>query len=162
MKGVSVIIASTLVIVISITVVYMALQMGTPIVGKSEEILIMENGKSNLVKINNAVKTVLSEGEGSTRFVDVTASGGSYKIDTDAENIVFTMETFSQIVGAGVSRIEDGINVTADSGIVYLTLNLSTYNLTGGGEFGDGSYEMTIRNDGYDTINQKQLLNITV
>ncbi|MFH0928738.1 MAG: hypothetical protein V1818_00070 [Candidatus Aenigmatarchaeota archaeon] len=162
MKGVSVIIASTLIIVISITVVYMALQMGSPAIDRSNEILTMDNSKKTLVRIDNAVKTVLGEGEGSARSLSVSVSGGSYKIDTEADNVVFTMETFSQIVAAGVSKMEDGINVTAEPGRIYLTLNLDDFNVTGGGEFGDGSYNMIIRNDGYDVVNQKQLISIAV
>ncbi|MBN2202622.1 MAG: hypothetical protein JW700_00325 [Candidatus Aenigmarchaeota archaeon] len=162
MKGVSVIVASTIVIVISITVVYMALQMSGPAFDRSNEILNMENAKRNLVRINNAVSTVLSEGEGSTRTLDISVQGGYYTVDGENEKIMFTMDTFSQIVAANVSKIEDSINITADQGRIYLSLDLSSYNVTGSSEFGDGTYSMVIRNVGYDSLNQKQMLLVQV
>lgn len=162
MKGVSVIVASTLIIVISITVVYMALRLGNPAINRSNEILNMESGKQNLVRIDNAIKTVVGEGEGSSRSLRISVSGGSYRIDQESELIVFEMETFSQIVGDGVTKIEDGINITAEPGRIYLTLFLDDYNITGSAEFGDGSYNVIVRNNGYDTINQKQIINIVV
>ena len=46
MKGVSVIVASTLIIVISITVVYIALRMGSPAIDRTNEIMTMENSEA--------------------------------------------------------------------------------------------------------------------
>lgn len=161
MKGVSVIIASAVIIVISVTAAFLALQYGTPAIDRSKEIMLMQEAESTLVNIDNTVKSVVEEGQGSTRSLSITSSGGYYLIDTDNDEIFFSMDSLSQIVGVGVSKIENGINVTGDSGRVYLYLPFS-YNITGGGEFGKGNYILVIRNDGYDSVNQKQMINIHI
>ena len=161
MKGVSVIIASAVIIVISVTAAFLALQYGTPALDRTKEIVLMQEAKDNLVSIDNAVKSVVEEGQGSTRNLRVGVSDGYYLIDTDNEEIVFTMDTFAQIVADNVSKIEDGINVTGAPGRIYLYLLLD-FNVTGGGEFGRGSYSMIIRNEGYDATAQKQTISISV
>jgi hypothetical protein len=159
MKGVSVIIASALIIVISVTAAFLALQYGTPALDRTKEIILMQEAKETLVIIDNAVTSVIEEGQGSTRNLRVTVSNGYYLIDTENEEVVFTMDTFAQIVGENVSKIENGINVTGRPGKVYLYLPFS-FNITGGGEFGRGSYNMIIRNEGYE--NQKQIVSISI
>jgi hypothetical protein len=161
MKGVSVIIASALIIVISVTAAFLALQYGTPALDRTKEIILMQEAKETLVIIDNAVTSVIEEGQGSTRNLRVTVSNGYYLIDTENEEVVFTMDTFAQIVGENVSKIENGINVTGRPGKVYLYLSLA-FNVTGGGEFGRGNYNMIIRNEGYDSINQKQMISISI
>jgi len=66
MKGVSVIIAAVIVIIISITAMFLALQIGTPGTDRAKEILLMQEGKNTLISIDNAVKSVSEEGQGST------------------------------------------------------------------------------------------------
>ena len=161
MKGVSVIIASAVIIVISVTAAFLALQYGTPAIDRSKEIMLMQEAEGILVNIDNTVRSVVEEGQGSTRSLSVTSSGGYYLIDTENDEIFFSMDSLSQILGVGVSKIENGINVTGVSGRVYLYLPL-VYNITGGGEFGKGNYILVIRNDGYDSVNQKQMINIHI
>ena len=159
MKGVSVIIASAIVIVLSITAAFLALHYGTPAIDKTKEIMLMEEGKDTLISIDNSVKSVAEEGEGSTRSLSIVVSGGNYLIDEDNDQIVFYMDTFSQIVAPGISKIEDGINITGEVGTIYLYLPFD-FNITGSGEFSKGSYSMIIRNEGYQ--NQKQIVSISI
>ena len=162
MKGVSVIVASAIVIVISITAAFLALQYGTPAIDRTKEIMLLQEGKNNLISIDNAIKSVAEEGEGSTRNFRIVSSGGFYDIEDEDEEIIFLMDTFSQIVGVGVSKMENGINVTGESGHIRLVLNLDNFNITGRGEFGKGSYNLIVRNEGYDAINQKQMVSISI
>lgn len=159
MKGVSVIIASAIVIVLSITAAFLALQYGTPAIDRSKEIMLMQEGKETLVSIDNAVRSVAEEGEGSTRNIAIVISGGNYLIDEDNDQMVFQMDTFSQIVAPGISKIEEGVNITGEAGKIYLYLPFD-FNITGSGEFSTGSYSMIIRNEGYE--NQKNVVSISV
>ena len=159
MKGVSVIIASAVVIVISVTAAFLALQYGTPAIDRTKEIMLLQEGKDSLISIDNSIMSVVEEGEGSTRNLRIVSSGGIYSIDEENERITFTMDTFSQIVGVGVSKMENGINVTGEAGTISLVLNLN-FNITGSGEFGKGSYNLVIRNEGYE--NQKQVVSVMV
>lgn len=161
MKGVDALIASVLIILISITAIFIALQLGNPSVQKAKEILLMQEGKNNLVSIDNVIKNVLVEGEGSTRVLKFSTSGGSYKIDKTTNSITFSMESFGQIIAEGSSKIEDGINFTGKTGMVFLNLSYENIQIIDSDEFGRGHYTLTIRNDGYNVTTQKQMIYIS-
>ena len=161
MKGVDALIASVLIILISVTAIFIALQLGNSSTQREKEILLIQEGKSNLITIDNAVKNVLAEGEGSARALRLTVSGGYYSIDNATNSILFSMESGAQIVGVGISKIEDGINITGAANIVYLSLYFSNIQLAGKGEFGRGTFTITVRNDGYNATSQKQIIYIS-
>jgi hypothetical protein len=160
MKGLSPIIAGTIVIAIAITAMYLVLNLGTPGTDRLKEMLIMQEAKDTLKSIDNAVKSVSEEGQGSTRNLRITVTGGYYSIDTESEAVLFSMDSFSQIIGIGVSKTEDGINMMGEPGKVCLNITYDNYNITDGTEFGEGTYSLIIRNDGY--VNQKQIVSISV
>jgi hypothetical protein len=159
MKGVDSLIASVLIILISITAVFLALQYGKPSTDKAKEILLMQEGKNNLLNIDATVKNVVSEGEGSTRALKIAVSGGSYVIDDDS--VSFTMESRAQLLADGITKTEDGINMTGSPSIVYMLLDYDEYALVGGGEFGRGQRTLTVRNDGFNSTTQKQMIYIS-
>ena len=161
MKGVSVIIASAIIIVISVTAAYLALQYGTPAIDRSNEILLLQEAKETLTSIDNAVTSVVTEGNGSTRVLALRITGGSYLVDVSNDQITFSMDTFAQIVGDNVSKIENGINITGTPGRITLYLPFD-YNITEGVEFGSGNYNLIVRNEGYDILTQKQTVSISV
>jgi len=161
MKGVDALIASVLIILISVTAIFIAFQLGNPSTEKAKEILLMQEGKNNLMTIDNAVKNVLAEGEGSTRALRLTISGGYYTIDNITNSVLFSMESRAQIVGDGISKIEDGINITGATRMIYLRLQYSNIQIKGKGEVGRGTHTITVRNDGYNSTSQKQIIYIS-
>jgi hypothetical protein len=161
-KGVDTLIASVLILVISITAMFFALQLGGPSTQKAKEVLTMQEGKNTLVTVENAVKSVLSEGEGSTRVLRLSISGGNYRIDNISNSVLFSMESRGQVIAEGVSKIEDEINFTGGPGMVYLNLTYDNIQVMSEGEFGRGYHTLTIRNDGYNSTTQKQMIYITV
>jgi len=162
MKGVDALIATVLILIISITAIFLALQLGGPSTQRTKEILLMQEGKNTLSSIDNSVKAVLTEGEGSTRVLRFSVSGGYYKIDNSTSSITFSMESFAQIIAEGTSKIEDGINFTGEAGMVYLNLSYDNIQVTGEAEFGRGYHTLTIRNNGYNTTTQKQMIYISL
>ncbi len=162
MKGVSVIIASAIIIVISISIIFLVLQLGSPATQRTKEILLMQEGKNTLISIDNTIRSVSEEGQGSTRILKISVTDGYYSIDADEEAVIFSMDSFSQIIEIGISKIEDGINMRGEPGKIYLNLTYNNFNITNGGEFGKGLYTLIIRNEGYDEISQKQIVNISV
>ncbi|MFH1473674.1 MAG: hypothetical protein ABIE55_02155 [Candidatus Aenigmatarchaeota archaeon] len=162
MKGVSVIIASAIVIAISITAAYLVLNLGSPGPDRLKEMMLMQEAKDTLKSIDNAVRSVSGEGQGSTRSPRLTVTGGYYTVDADNETVVFVMDSFAQIIGIDVSKTEDNINIRGESGRIYLNLTYVDFNITGGTEFGKGTYTLIVRNEGYDAINQKQIVSISV
>lgn len=160
MKGIDSIIATVLIIVITITAIGIATQMGGTSTDKAKEILLMQEGKDNLVAIDSRIGDVLAEGEGSTRVLKLTVSGGYYEIA--ANSIAFSMDSRAQIVGSGVSKIEDGINITGAPGKVYLRLAYSNIEISGSAGFGKGPRSMTIRNSGYNSTTERQIVLVSV
>jgi hypothetical protein len=162
MRGVDTLIASVLILIISIAAMFLALQLGVPSTQKTKEILLAQEGKNNLVSIDSAVKNVLTEGEGSTRVLKFSISGGYYKIDNLTNSILFSMESSSQIIAEGSSKMEDGINFTASIRMIYLNLSYDEIQILGEGDFGRGYHTLTIRNNGYNETTQKQMIYVSL
>jgi hypothetical protein len=72
------------------------------------------------------------------------------------------MDTSSNLVGEGVSKIENNLNITGERGKVLITRVYPTVNITGGGSFSTGNRNIVIRNDGYDDLNGKQLISVSI
>jgi hypothetical protein len=162
MKGVDVLIASVLILIISIAAMFFALQLGGPSTQRTKEILLMQEGKNTLVSIDNSVKNVLTEGEGSTRVLRFSISGGYYKVDNSTNSLIFSMESSGQIIAEGSSKLEDGINFTGKVGMIYLNLTYDNIQIVGKDEFGRGYHTLTIRNNGYNITTQKQMVYISL
>lgn len=162
MKGIDTLIASAVIIIISISAVFLALELSKPSTERSQEILLMQEGENTLSSIDNAVRTVLSEGEGSVRVLKFSITGGNYKIDNQTDAVTFSMDSKAQIVAFGVSKTENGINIIGGSAMVYLNLSYENFiDVKGNEEFGRGYHSLTIRNDGYNSTTQKQMITIT-
>jgi len=161
-KGVDALIASVLIILISITAIFLALQLGGQSTQKTKEILLMQEGKNMLISIGDAVKSVLNEGEGSTRVLKFSVTDGTYKIDNTTNSILFSMDSVGQIIAEGISKTEDGINFTGTPGIIFLNLSYDNIMVTGDAEFGRGYHTLTIRNDGYNETTEKQMIYISL
>ncbi|OGI11728.1 hypothetical protein A3K64_00345 [Candidatus Micrarchaeota archaeon RBG_16_36_9] len=161
MKGVEPLIAAIFIIMISIAGAIIVLQSSQPSVDRLKEISLFEESKKVLTQIDNAVRTVSEEGEGSTRVLQLSVSGGSYFVDTDRDAVVFSMDSRSQIVGIGVSNSEGNVNMFGEQNQVLLNISYSNINVTGGGNFGKGYHSLIIRNNGYDAVSGKQIISIS-
>jgi hypothetical protein len=162
MKGVEPLIAAVFIIIISIAGIAIVLESSQPSIGRLKEISLLEEAKKILTQVDNAVRSVGEEGEGSTRVLQLSVSDGSYFIDTDKDAVIFYMDSRSQIVGIGVSKTEENINMLGGKNSVFLNVSYSNINITGGGRFGKGYHSIIIRNNGYDFVNEKQLISITL
>jgi hypothetical protein len=162
MKGVEPLIAAVFIIIISITGIAIVLESSQPSVSRLQEISLLEEAKKILTQIDNAVRTVGEEGEGSTRVLQLSVSDGNYVIDTDKDVITFSMDSKSQVVGRDVTQVEGNVNIYGELNQILMNVSYSTINITGGGSFGRGIHSLIIRNDGYDVVNQKQIISISL
>jgi hypothetical protein len=164
MKGISPLISYTLILAITLSAIFIALQMGGQAIDKEKEILTLQEGKNNLFDIDNYIKTIVSEGQGSARLLRLSITAGEYYIDSDNDAITFYMGTQAQIIGINVSKTEDAINIVGESGKIYLNLSYSnrSIDITGQGIFGEGKHSLSINNDGYNTSTEKQMVSISV
>ena len=95
MKGVEPLIAAVFIIIISIAGIAIVLESSQPSVSRLQEISLLEEAKKILTQIDNALRTVGEEGEGSTRVLQLSVSGGNYVIDTDKDVVTFSMNSKS-------------------------------------------------------------------
>ncbi len=160
MKGIDPLISTFLIIVITIAAIALVLKVGTPATGRAQEILLLEEGKNNLANIDTAVKNVLQEGQGSTRVLTLIVSGGVYSIDPASDNITFVMDSRSQIVGVGITQVENDITIAGSQGSVRLTLSYNSLDVVNGGNFGKGTNTITINNGGYNLTSNKQTISV--
>jgi hypothetical protein len=162
MKGVEPLIAAILIMMISIAGAVIVLQFAQPSVDRLKEISLFEESKKILTQIDNAVRTVSEEGEGSTRVLQLSVSGGSYLIDTYKNAVMFSMDSRSQIIGIDISQKEGNVNMFGEPNQVLLNVSYSNINITGGGSFGKGYHVLIIRNNGYDYASNKQIISISL
>ncbi|MHA1954515.1 MAG: archaellin/type IV pilin N-terminal domain-containing protein [Candidatus Heimdallarchaeaceae archaeon] len=161
MKGISPIVGAVLIIAITISAIFLAFNMGGPAVDRAKEVLIMQEGKSILLDVKNSVNSVLTEGNMSTRLLEFRIIDGNLKIDEDNDAVIFSMNTQTQIIGVGISKIEDGINITGSIGLIQLNLTFDNVDVIGSLDMGKGTRKLTIRNEGYDSILQKQTISFS-
>ena len=161
MKGVSPIVGVVLIIAITISAIFLAFNMGGPAVDRAKEVLVMQEGKSILLDIKNSVNSVLTEGNMSTRLLEFRIIDGNLKIDEDNDAVTFSMNTLAQIIGVGISNIEDGVNITGSTGLIQLNLTFDNVDVIGSLDMGKGTRKLTIRNEGYDSILQKQTISLS-
>ena len=161
MKGVSPIVGAVLIIAITISAIFLAFNMGGPAVDRAKEVLVMQEGKSILLDIKNSVNSVLTEGNMSTRLLEFRIIDGNLKIDEDNDAVTFSMNTLAQIIGVGISKIEDGVNITGSTGLIQLNLTFDNVDVICSLDMGKGTLKLTIRNEGYDSILQKQTISLS-
>jgi len=160
MKGIEPLIAAILIIAISLTAIVIVLQYSTLPTNRAKELLLLQEGKKNMNLIDSSIKQVVQEGNGSTRSLTLSITDGSYLINATNDTILFSMLSTAQVIGVGVSSIENNINITGYQGKVILMLNYSTIDITDGGSFGIGTFTIIIKNNGLNQTSGKQLISV--
>lgn len=162
MKGIHPLIAAVLVIAISVSTIILVLHFGSPATSRTQEALLLQEGKNILTSIDGYIKDISNQGEDSSRSLSLGVTGGNYFIDAKTETIMFLMESKSQIIGVGVSKLEDNINITGEIGKIYLNISYMNIDITDGGSFGRGTHILVIKNNGYNSTIQKQIISVKV
>jgi hypothetical protein len=162
MKGVEALIGAALIVVISITAIVLAIQLSNPAIDRTKENLIFDEGKNNLLSIDNYIKEAIIDGNGSSRMLSMYVTDGEYFVFPENESIYFVMESKAQIVGVGVSKIEDGINITGYQSRIVMFIDYSNTDIKTKVQFGKGSWRVMIKSFGWDPYTQKNIINITV
>ncbi len=162
MKGVHVLVSFALIILISIIAIGLVLQFGLPGSERSKEILTLQEGKDVLTRIDNSIRDVSYQGEGASIDLRLTITDGSYIINNQTEEVLFTMDSREQIVGVGVTTYENNLNIIGKEGTIEVLLYYDDIDILNGSEFGKGSRRLLIKNNGWDPISEKQIINIVV
>ncbi len=160
MKGISPLVGYILVIAISLAAIAIVIQSATPLLNRGQEVSLFNEVKNNMNTLESATRSVITEGLNSTRVLNLKVSGGTYKIDTLSDKFIFEMDSKNQLVGDGVSYIENNLNFSGSPGKVTVFFQFSNVDFIGGGEFGSGNREVSIRNFAYDNVNKKYVISI--
>jgi hypothetical protein len=162
MKGIDTLIAAMLVMVITIGAIALVFEMTAPAVDRSKEILLFQEAHNNLVSIDSSITSVIYQGEGAARSLQLPVTGGEYLVSDDSDEIEFLMDSPSQIYGEGVSNVTDGIDITGLIGEVKMELSYDDVDIAGDAIFGSGNWNMMITNDWYDSGAGKSKIIISV
>ena len=162
MKGIEPLIGAALIIVISVSAIVIALQLSNQAVDRTRENLVFLDGKNNLILISNGVKDVVLEGNGSSRLVQINVIDGNYFVFPENDSISFVMQSKAQIIGVGVSKIEDEINITGLPNEIVSFVNYTNMDIQSELQFGRGSWNVLVKNFGWNPLTQKHIINITV
>lgn len=162
MKGIHPLVATVLLIALTFVAISIAFQIGDPIVDRSEEILLFQDAKNNLLTLDIAIKDVVFQGEGARRNIILSTLGGNYVIDDSTDEITFRMDSPSQIFSAGLSNITDGINITGSPGEITMLLSYTDVDILDNAAFDSGSWNVIVSNEGYNSVSGKTELSVTV
>jgi hypothetical protein len=114
-----------------------------------------------LDQTEDAINSVVSEGEGSTRVLRLSISGGDYSVSSANDTVTFTMESKSQLVGDGVTRNEDELEITGQRQLVIMKVSYPELDIISDYSFGAGYRTIVIRNEGYDQPSGKQRISVS-
>ncbi len=162
MKGLQPLVAMVLLIAISFLAISLVFQIGNPIIDRSKEILLYQDAQNNLLTIDTAVKDVVFQGEGARRSLRLSTIGGSYFVDKDSDEIIFRMDSPSQIYAEGLSNVTDGINVTGTLREITMIISYSDVDIQDSIRFNGGNWNIVVSNEGYNAVLGKTELSMTV
>jgi uncharacterized protein YoxC len=127
MKAVSAIIATIIIVLITVVGIALVLMVVTPTLNKAKESAVINEAMQNMKVLDNTVRQVASEGSGSLRSVQIRVTDGEYKVQNKTNTIEFTLSMVSGIIEPG-TFVQEG-NLFLTSGV---TAKASEWNLTGG------------------------------
>ncbi|QQG40297.1 MAG: hypothetical protein HYS81_02715 [Candidatus Aenigmatarchaeota archaeon] len=113
MKGLSPVIAAVFVLAISLAAIVIVLKVGIPSFTEAREFATLTEAKGVLLAIDSAIREVASEGEGSTRRLQLRITDGTYVIDNKSQEVRFELQTESEIVAPCVGVREGPILINS-------------------------------------------------
>jgi len=136
-KGISPILATMLIILMTTVGVTLALTIVLPAINRAQESSVINEGMENMKIMDNVIREVASEGTGTFRTVQLKVSGGEYKINGKSNNIEFTYPTTSGIFTADSYMKEGNLILSAGA-----NAKASEYDLNN-----DGTTELVLENE---------------
>ena len=113
MKGVSQLISTVIIVLITVTAIGIALLVGNPVIDKAKESVVFNEGLQNMKLLDNVIREVASEGGGSFRAIQMKVSGGEYKINSKTNTVEFVQTIKSGILQSGTFLKEGNVFVAA-------------------------------------------------
>ncbi|MGC8812234.1 MAG: hypothetical protein ACP5O8_01450 [Candidatus Aenigmatarchaeota archaeon] len=162
LKGVSPLIAYVMVILIVFSGIALVLLLGMPMMERTRESSVINEGLENLKLISEVVEEVATEGIGSLRSVSLKITDGEYKINEKTNSIEFYYSPKSYLVEPGFLK-EENIALISGKNAVAKEYDLDN----------DGENEIVLENEfirvgvlkkgskeNYEFINTSKLIKI--
>lgn len=137
MKGISQLISTVILFLITTTAIGIALLIGTPVIDKAKEAAIFNEAIQNVKVLDNIIREVSSEGKGSFRTLQMKVTGGEYKVNVKTNTIEFSQTIKSGILESGTFSKEGNVFIAAGT-----SAKASTYDLDL-----DGTVDMVLENE---------------
>ncbi len=158
-KGLSPFISAALIILIGIFVISLVLMAINPTLNKARDTVVVNEAIQNLRLIDQTIREVVSEGEGSKRTVSLSVSNGVYKVDPNSDSMNFSYRT-SSAVPLGIYGAKDNINLTQRGRNMNIFVHYTNIDLRGSGHFPAGDNKVIIIYNGTNSITHKPIIYI--
>ncbi len=152
-NAVHTIISSILIFAIIVVTVFATYFWGVPKIDETKDVMYIESMKANMRSIDNAIKTVSHEGNGSKRTVLIRVNKGRFETSDLDDSISYEIETPAKVVEPNINVYEGRLLITATTSprnqyLTRLTLNYSGIDIRGNYSVGKGYYNVSIENPG--------------
>ncbi|MCD6476918.1 MAG: hypothetical protein J7K26_01980 [Candidatus Aenigmarchaeota archaeon] len=145
MKGLEPLIGAVLVIVITISAIALIIQISKPSIDRQKEIIIFDSAKNIMKSIDNSIKDVSSEAQGSSRKIKIDIVEGVLLIKDN--KIVYNLDSPSQIIGKDIIQQENNLRIIGLDKKISMELYYDNIDIIGNYEIWSDS-ELIIRNSG--------------
>jgi hypothetical protein len=157
-SGLSTFISTALITLISLIGILLAINIVKPVLDRTTDNVIINEGFQNLGLLNDIIHEVASEDEGSKRTINIKISDGELVADTTIDYLNFSYKTKSDLNFTGQ---RGNINITRMGDKSVLFVAYSNVDLVGMGRFGKGENSVVIENEGINTGINKPMINIS-
>ncbi len=114
-KGASEITTAALYVGITITAIGTALTVGVPTLENMQDAAAISNAESVMEAVDSNVQEVISEGEGSTRTVDIDIDRGELFFDERRNSLVYELETGAEVISPQTSTRDGDIVLSSNA-----------------------------------------------
>lgn len=148
-KGISVLISYVLIVAIVISGIGLVLSVGTPVLEQSKDTAAIEQARETLIEMDNEIRSVASQGPGSTTGFRFSQQRGDYGVYPGDDTLNYSIETDAEIVSTGSSRQFGNLWLTGRNSSIVLTINYTDIDLQGRtSTAGPGLHSLRITNAG--------------
>jgi hypothetical protein len=144
-KALSPYISAAFVILLGIVAVSLTITVLTPAFNKAKDSAVMNEALHNLELIDEAVKEIASEGEGSKRTIYLKVTEGTYRVDSENDFINFT---YRMKEGLEVYGQRGRVNITRSGGELKLFIEYTNLDIQGDDRFTKGVNSVVVLHNG--------------
>jgi hypothetical protein len=156
-KALSQFVSAALIILLSIIAISLILTALNPVIDKSKDSAILNEALQNLGLIDNNVREVVSGGEDSKRTINIKVSDGTYRVDSENDQMNFTYDIKADL---NIGGQRDDVNITLDGKTLTLFIKYDNIDIQGSDHFSKGDNSVVILHNGTNSTLNKPIIHI--